>query len=393
VALSAKQTRSYANALVDIFGIGNGSGAVAVQATSPSSTPQIKVTSRTFNATGGGTYGQAVPSVSSSGLEQTLYVTGIQANAEYRTNIGFVNRGSAPMGAALTLYDDDGDTLATASISLPPTSFQQNSLATYFPAIAHRTIGAATMRVSMQSGDAVNAFASVVDNRTHDPVYIQGVGAPGGRSLTIPAVGRVQGVNNTFWRSDVTLFNPGGGRQVLALQYGVQRKTVAIGGRETVILADIVAQMGFQNGSGPLHVSWENGSAPVVTSRTYTNSATGTFGQSVDPISAYGSEQFVTGLRSDGSFRSNLGFFNGGASTINVQARLLASNGAVVATNRVTLAGGAQMQISLAALFPGINAAAVGAFTLQANADAPTLFAFGSIVDNITGDPVYLYGR
>jgi hypothetical protein len=41
-----------------------------------------------------------------------------------------------------------------------------------------------------------------------------------------------------------------------------------------------------------------------------------------------------------------------------------------------------------------VNAAAVGTFTLMARTDSTTgLFAYGSIVDNTSGDPVFFAGR
>ncbi len=391
--LSPKQSRTYANALLDIYGIGSGSGAIAIEARSSASTPRMKVNSRTFNDTGAGTYGQAVPAVNSDGLDQTQYVTGMQATADYRTNIGFVNRSSSAVTASLTLYQGDGNVAANGSITLAGNSFQQGALTTYFPTVANRTFPALTMRVSAPTAGAVSAYASVIDNRSQDPVYIQAVRAPAARSLTIPVVGRAPGANGTFWRSDVTLFNPNGGWLSVGVQYGSTRKTLVLTARETNVLADIVSQMGQQNGNGTLQLSWDGGTGPVVTSRTYTNAANGTYGQSIDPISGFGSEQFVTGLRSDLSFRSNIGFVNGGNAPVNVRATILSASGFAIATNDLTVQPNAQVQTSVAALFPNVNAQSVGSFTLQATADAPTLFAYGSIVDNATGDPVFFEGR
>jgi hypothetical protein len=51
------------------------------------------------------------------------------------------------------------------------------------------------------------------------------------------------------------------------------------------------------------------------------------------------------------------------------------------------------VQYSLGNLFPGVNVAALGSVTLQAHTDSgPALFAYGSMVDNSSGDPVFFAG-
>ena len=52
-----------------------------------------------------------------------------------------------------------------------------------------------------------------------------------------------------------------------------------------------------------------------------------------------------------------------------------------------------QSQSSVAALFPGIDAGSLGFFTLQAHDDSGQMFAYGSIVDNASGDPVFFAGQ
>jgi hypothetical protein len=48
----------------------------------------------------------------------------------------------------------------------------------------------------------------------------------------------------------------------------------------------------------------------------------------------------------------------------------------------------------LRAIFPAANTPRVGTLSLLAHADgSPSLFAYGSIVDNASGDPVFFGGR
>jgi PKD repeat protein len=392
--LSPKQSAIYANTLLDLFGIANGAGALAIEATSAGANADLRVTSRTFTSGSIGTYGQSVPDIRSGDLETTLYLTGIQSSAAYRTNIGLVNRGGASVGATLTLYDSDGSTVSTASVTIPANNFQQSSLSSFFPEVTGRSYDVLSMRVTTSSQDVVTAYASVIDNVSQDPVYVQAMPSKGVSSMTLPVVGRANGVNGTFWRSDVTFFNPSGTRNILTLRYAGTTKTLSLNGRATFLLADVVTQMGFSSGSGPLDVSWSGNTGPVITSRTYTTDERGgTFGQSIDPVENLGNAMFVPGLRSDVNYRSNVGVLNGGSEAEELTVSLLSPAGFELASTRVVLQPKELMQQSVTALFPNVSAS-TGSFTLSVRGDANArVFAYGSMIDNASGDPVFFAGR
>jgi PKD repeat protein len=401
VFLSPRQAVTYANALLDVFALSSGAGALAIEATSATTSPDLRVSSRTFTGGSDGTYGQAVPEVAPEQLESRLYLTGLASNASFRTNVGLVNHTDSAAMTTLTLLDGVGVTIGTASINVPANNFQQSALRALFPQLVDRS-DALSMRIVSERANAVSVYASVVDNRTQDPVYIQATPQPSGNSLIIPAVGRASGANGTFWRSDVTFFNPSSNLILLTIRYlaagadnrNASNNTLSLNGGTTFVLADVLNTLGIQRGSGALEVTW-SGAAPIVTSRTYTTAeGGGTFGQSIDPIGSYGRDVFVTGLRSDASFRSNIGFVNGSTETLGVNVSLLAASGATIASGFVQLQPKSQLQAPLSSLFPGVDAAAIGSFTLQAHTDgAAKLFAYGSIVDNASGDPVFFAGK
>jgi PKD repeat protein len=403
VYLAPKQSVTYGNALLDIFGVPNGAGALGVEADSVLNSPDLRISSRTYTDGANGTYGQAVGGVAPEDLGTTVYLTGLESDTSFRTNVGLVNRVNAPVGVTLELYDGDGNLLGTKSQNLAANNFQQNALTALFPNAGNGQYPVLSLRMTTGTAGAVSAYASVVDNRTQDPVYIQGGGAPSGGRLVVPVVGRAAGANGTFWRSDVTLYNPRSTSMTVAVRYlpagsdnrGAAVRNVTIGGNRTTVLPGVLSWAGLSAGSGALDVQWSGGNGPVVTSRTYTTTTEGgTFGQSIDPIAGYGNDVYVPGLRSDFSYRSNVGFVNGNDTTIGVTAQILASNGDVVAQGFVALPPRSQNQMSLTSLFPGINPQLVGSFTLKAHTDgAPVLFAYGSIVDNGSGDPVFFAGR
>ncbi len=401
LVLSPKQTVMYVNALPDIFGMVSGAGALAIEATSPTSTPNLKVSSRTFTDGAAGTYGQSVPEVSD--LNQTLYLTGLASNASFRTNLGFVNRTSTTVTAILTLVDGTGVLAGYTGVSVPANSFQQAPLSTYFGTVAGHSYDTLSLTVLSSAANSVSVYASVVDNRTQDPVYIQGIAGMAGSSMIIPAVGRTAGINGTFWRSDVTIYNPSRILMSVGLRYfatGADNRsasvsTAAVEPGQTIVLADVVGNLGIQSGSGALELTWSTAAAPIVTSRTYTTAADGgTYGQSIDPVARFSRDQYVPGLRSDANFRTNVGFVNNGDVAASINVSLLSASGQTIATALVALAPKSQQQSSLAALFPKIDPTSLGSFTLQAHTDtAPTIFVYGSIVDNTSGDPVFFAGE
>jgi PKD repeat protein len=393
IFLAPRQWTTYSNALLDLFGIGTGAGALAIEATSAGVSADLRVSSRTFTTGSSGTYGQSVPDVQPNELQQTLYVTGMAASSSFRTNVGIVNRSSVPLTSFLTLYDRNGATISTKTIGLAANSFQQSPLSSYFPELNGSTYEVLTMVLTAAAKDAVSAYASVVDNATQDPIYIQAVPAQSGGSLTIPIVGRAPGVNGTFWRSDVTLYNPSPATISLSLRYAGAQRTISLGGNDTMVLADVLSQFGQTAGNGTLQVAWTSVGGPVVTSRTYTSVATGgTFGQSIEPVASFASRVFVPGLRNDADYRSNIGFVNGGSEVEVVNVSLISQFGTELGRTTVTLQPNQVLQYGVTALFPNITVPP--GFTLQADGDSNSrLFAYGSMVDNDSGDPVFFAGR
>jgi len=388
------ETRTYSNALLEIFGMSSGAGGIAINATAATSTPDLKVTSRTFNAAPSGTYGQSVPDVFSSDLQDSMYMTGLISNADFRTNIGLVNKSASSVATTMTLVDADGNVVQSVTLSIPQNSFQQGSLAGYFTATNGRGYSLLSLRINTAARDAVSIYASVVDNRTQDPVYIQAMPLVSSRSMTIPVVARANGANGTFWRSDVTMFNPNSTAMTLFVSFGSRSRTFSISPNRSLVIADVITALGEQAGSGPLDISW-TGNSPVITSRTYTTVANGgTYGQSVEAVDAFAAQQYVTGLRSDVGFRTNVGFLNGGNDAITVQATVLASSGAPIGSMQLMLAPHSLAQFPLIALTPGVDAASIGSCTIEAHSlGAATLFVYGSVVDNNTGDPVFFAGK
>ncbi len=403
--LPAGGTASYANALPELFGISSGSGALAVEASNPTVKPQLRVSSRTFTTSPFGTYGQYVPDVEE--LPAVTFLTGIQANANFRTNIGLVNKSGSAVNTTLTLIDKDGNVLGTNTIAVPGNNFQQLGLVALFPQLQGQSHSGLSMKVQAAVDGAVSCYASTIDNRTQDPIFYPATPAPAGKEVLIPAVARIPGAGGTFWRSDVTILNPTLSTMNLSFRLFVanvdnrnaQAKNLSLPPGRTITIEDIITWMGAGNSNGALLITSTGANVgPIVNSRTYTSREgdSGTFGQWIDSTETakFGREAIVTGLRADGDFRTNLGFVNNGDGPIGVVVRLYNSISQEIASGFVTVLPKSQTQASVAQMFPHLNVQALGSITMRATTDTgPTLYAYGSVIDNRSGDPIFIRGK
>ena len=145
-------------------------GAIRVSSGSP-----LVVTSRIyadFRPVDGGTLGQFVPGFARSAalrrgvMPQITHITGVPTGS--RTNVGFFNPNTGPVDVRLELRDAAGALIATANLTLPPLSQQQNLLSNVFAGLAAQT----NATLSFDAGAPIFGYASIVDNKTSDQTYV-----------------------------------------------------------------------------------------------------------------------------------------------------------------------------------------------------------------------------
>lgn len=403
--LGAGRSASWQNVLGELFGLATGAGAVRFETESSNGTPDLRVSSRTYTDSPHGTYGQFVGDLRGDFVPSRLHLAGLENTSAARTNVGLVNRGTTTVQTTLSLFNRNGSLLGRTTLSLDP-GFRQQSLASLFPVVASSPQAEMSIELVSNVSDAVTAYASIIDNVSQDPVYVGATPAEEDREIFIAAVGRTGGAAGTYWRSDLTLANPGAGSvsaTVRFLRAGQDNRfapgrTITLGSRSTRTIDDVMSWLGAGEGTGGLQISWSGQSEGLVaTSRTYTTRGfdSGTLGQSISMAGAgeLAGSAIVTGLRADQRFRTNLGLVNGGDGTIGVTLRLVRPNGQQLASTFLTVAPKSQTQAAAAALFPGVDFGSLGSFTVIAETPAPTMFAYGSVIDNQSGDPVFIRGN
>lgn len=152
----------------------SGTGAVRV-----SSARDLVATSRIFldlRPLDGGTFGQFVPSVKRGNALRRGAMTqlGNSSNLQVgsRTNIGYFNPNPVTVTVRLELRAADGTLLGQNTLFLQPLSQQQNGIGGYFPGVD--LSNAPNLTLSFDASAPTDAYASVVDNKAGDQIFVGG---------------------------------------------------------------------------------------------------------------------------------------------------------------------------------------------------------------------------
>jgi hypothetical protein len=147
----------------------SGSGPIEVAGTTP-----LLVGSRTFNQSDNGTFGQFLDGeLSADGVDsgQTAWLTQLQENSDFRSNIGFTNTGAVNAVVRVTLFDGDGNAVNTFSVAVSPEGNRQENQP-FLNRGGRSDIIAGYALVEVTSGSGVLIYGSVIDNMTGDPTTI-----------------------------------------------------------------------------------------------------------------------------------------------------------------------------------------------------------------------------
>jgi hypothetical protein len=130
--------------------------------------------SNTFNLTENGTYGQFIPTKAGADLlavNQIGHILQLSRNTEYRCNIGFSEYAGVATQVRLTVFDIDGRPLGSGDFWVDPHANLQLDNAFQILNITG-DVDAAQAEVKVLSGGSIYAYASVVDNRTGDAIFV-----------------------------------------------------------------------------------------------------------------------------------------------------------------------------------------------------------------------------
>jgi M6 family metalloprotease-like protein len=423
------------DAASSLFGVSAGKGALLVKwlgrpAALPCSTdcsPSLFVASRTFNLLdadngmslpAGSTFGQeiaAVPADRAIPAGGVAWMTGlVEEDGGDRTNLGLVALGGSGATVHLDFTDPTGASILSKTVSLAGWEYLQlDAVLGSVPG----GVAVSSVRIGVTEGSVpVAAYASVVDGLTGDPVALLPVATPS-TTWYIPSAAHVTGINDTNWRTDLSIFNPGPRTANVTLAFleqdednsapQVSAPLVLPAGASTRIVNVLPLVFNRSGIKGAIRVSSDAG--VVVASRTYNLLLAGnrwslpagaTFGQSVagvrpeDGLSA-GERGVVPGLVRDATYRSNLVALNMSAAALTVEADVLGPGGeAAGAPVTLQLRPFEYVQVDDVVGAAGIGGdLSAGTLVVRlVDGDGP-LAVFVSEIDNRTGDPVTRFAQ
>ncbi len=215
----------------------------------------------------------------------------------------------------------------------------------------------------------------------------------------VPGIAHAHGVGEEQWKSDLTVFNPGPAPALVELSFsgnmtlGLVQRTVAA--RQQLAFEDVLASAFGMDGADIGVIAVRSDEPVEVHARTYssgpdpTSGGAMTVGQYFPGLEASqaltGTEVgFLTGLRSDGTYRSNLEFANAGTEEATVSVRFFDGDGAEIGAPLTRVVPAGRRVGVTAALPPGYPSAFA---EIRLRPLEARVIAFGSVIDGVSNDP------
>ena len=155
--------------VVALLAGGNHTGALELR-----SNVGVTVTTRTFNQTIDGTYGQAIDGVMAAGgfsAGESVYLQQLKEDTAARTNIGVLNMGGTTATVTVTLFDRLGDEVGSFAVEVEAGRTVQDNRP-YRERFSRSDIVGGYARITVDVGEGLFPYGSVVDNETGDPTTI-----------------------------------------------------------------------------------------------------------------------------------------------------------------------------------------------------------------------------
>ena len=363
----------------------------------------LVVTSRTYNRGGAGTFGQFIGSADPGAFIArdggSLSIPQLQNTPAFRANVGIANIAGEAGTIRLVVFDESGVAVESRDIAIEPFGHQQVPI---LGGLGGRNTPAARAEVSVIAGGAtVGAYGSVVDNVSGDSIYIPGSAVPQAAVRTVPAVFRGNGAGNTRWRTDLWLSNPTPVEQSAEVVFhdadGIERgrADVRISAGGSIAHLDVLESLlGLEEAFGKLTIS---SSRLLATSRIWTPGGSGSFGQFVaargieEAVGIGGLPSTAIQLEISSAFRTNLGFTEIAGQPASVRVRVFDAGGDEVLARDLGVAANGQVQLSL----EGLGAPRRGNMraSFEVVGGAGRIAAYASVIDNRTGDPIFVPAR
>lgn len=226
------------------------------------------------------------------------------------------------------------------------------------------------------------------------------------KNMYIPVAGVARGANNTFFRTDVRIFNPSDTDTISVSVHflpqgmdgsNISGRIVNVPPRQMAVLNNIVGDFfGFDPGwVGALRLDSDTDMSYefMADSRTYTTTpnTTASYGQFIPALDVTEARKktVILHLSHTPEFRTNAGVMNPQRTATTVKASLYGHNGVrVLESAPFVIEPMSMRQFSMLELFGGLFAQD---FYIVFESTEP-VFTYGSVIDNLSGDAIFVRG-
>jgi uncharacterized repeat protein (TIGR01451 family) len=358
--------------------------------------------SRTFNVTPNGTFGQYIPAIPFANFIDKTSVLSLQQiaqSAKYRTNLGIVEGSGEPVSLLVKVFGANGALLTDFPVNLK--GGQHTQLNGFLAQHQINSLDDGRVEVQVTSGNGkVTAYASVIDNETADPLLVAPVtlGQAGNTKWVVPGVADLSnGAAN--WQTDVRIFNAGAAPADLTLSFHSQNggepktATLTLQPGEVRQLDRALSMFGVTQDGGAMHIATTEATRLVATARTYNQTTQGTYGQfiaAVTPAEAAGigtRPLQLLQLEESSRYRSNVGFAEVSGKPVTLEVSIVPPDAKFTATVRVELAANEFRQLNSMLAGLGIGEIYNARVSVRAIEGEGRATAYASVIDLKTNDP------
>jgi hypothetical protein len=363
--------------------------------------------SRTYNYTPNGTFGQFIPATLFAdfvGRSSVLSLQQVSQSAAYRANFGFLEASGQPVDLMVRVYDTVNTLLATIPVSLG--AMQHRQINTMLQNNGISDLADGRVEVEVMSGDGkVTAYVSTVDNATNDPLLVSPVvkGAVRANRYIVPGMAYIN-TGSAFWVTDLRIFNAGTAQTPATLTFypmgnpsaAMTREITLDGGEIEVLNNVLVNTFGVTTtAGGSIVITTPEETSLTATARTYNQTANGTYGQYIPGVTVAESigvsDRALQVLQVEQStrFRTNIGLNETSGKPVTVEVSLITPDSLSTPVVTLGLQANEFRQVGLVE-FGLPDAVYNGRVTVKVIGGEGRVTAYGSAIDQITQDPTYV---
>jgi len=360
--------------------------------------------SRTFNNASNGTYGQYIPAIPFANFigkgAGTITLQQIAQSVNYRTNLGLVEGSGQPVSLLVSIFGSNGQKIKDFPVDLKG---GQHTQLNSFLATQGLNLENARVEVKVATGSGrVTAYASVLDNKTSDPLLVTPtlLTNTGSAKYVLPGVADLGA-----WHSDVRIFNASSTKVDAQLMFvsqtgAVQTQSLTLGPNEVKELDNLLqSTFGVTNDGGALHISTANASNLIATARTYNASTNGTYGQFISAVTpndaaALGTRPLqLLQIEESDRYRTNVGIAEVSGKPAKIEVTVVPPDSKVSAVVQLDLAANEFRQLNQVLKSVGMENTYNARVTVQVIDGAGKVTAYASVIDQQTQDPTLLQAQ